>query len=91
MKDCLLRSDCVVKDGNKPSDCLRNHTNELPEECRMLRKATFDCKRGMVSPTSPFARVYLTGSQLDMRNRFRGNPGSQFHFVEEKPTDLESN
>ncbi|KAJ7283719.1 cytochrome c oxidase assembly protein PET191-domain-containing protein [Mycena rebaudengoi] len=75
MKDCLLRSDCVVKDGNKPSDCLRNHTDELPEECQMLRKATFDCKRGM----------------LDMRNRFRGNPGSQFHFEEEKPTDLESN
>nr|GAT54075.1 predicted protein [Mycena chlorophos] len=58
-----MRSDCVVKDGRKPSECIRNHTDELPEECQLLRKATFDCKRGMV----------------DMRLRFRGNPG--FHYV----------
>ncbi|KAM6495945.1 Cytochrome c oxidase assembly protein PET191, partial [Amanita muscaria] len=57
LKDCILRSDCVVKDGRLPSDCLKNHTNELPEECQSLRKAAFECKRGM----------------LDMRKRFRGN------------------
>ncbi|KAF9058107.1 cytochrome c oxidase assembly protein PET191, partial [Panaeolus papilionaceus] len=57
LKDCLKYSDCVMKDGNKPSVCLREHYDELPVECQNLRKATFECKRGM----------------LDMRKRFRGN------------------
>ncbi|PCH41383.1 hypothetical protein WOLCODRAFT_69748 [Wolfiporia cocos MD-104 SS10] len=57
LKECLLRSDCVVKQGHLPSECLKDHTNELPEECKSLRLATFECKRGM----------------LDMRKRFRGN------------------
>ncbi|KIY51582.1 hypothetical protein FISHEDRAFT_11953, partial [Fistulina hepatica ATCC 64428] len=57
LRDCLMHSDCVIKQGNKPSDCLRNHVDELPEQCKNLRLATFECKRGM----------------LDMRKRFRGN------------------
>ncbi|TFY65112.1 hypothetical protein EVJ58_g2179 [Rhodofomes roseus] len=57
LKECLLHSDCVVKQGHLPSECLREHTKELPEECLSLRQATFECKRGM----------------LDMRKRFRGN------------------
>ncbi|EJF62919.1 cytochrome c oxidase assembly protein PET191-domain-containing protein [Dichomitus squalens] len=57
LKDCLLHSDCVLKQGHLPSECLKNHTHELPEACQSLRKATFECKRGM----------------LDMRKRFRGN------------------
>lgn len=48
LKECLMRSDCVMKQGNLPSDCLKNHMDELPEECQSLRKATFECKRGMV-------------------------------------------
>jgi hypothetical protein len=43
-----MHSDCVVKQGNLPSDCLKYHSEELPEECQSLRKATFECKRGMV-------------------------------------------
>ncbi|KAF7792804.1 hypothetical protein EIP86_003903 [Pleurotus ostreatoroseus] len=57
LKDCLLHSDCVLKQKHLPSECLRDHTNELPEQCLALRQATFECKRGM----------------LDMRKRFRGN------------------
>ncbi|KAF8271764.1 cytochrome c oxidase assembly protein PET191-domain-containing protein [Lactarius quietus] len=57
LKECVLRSDCVVKKGRLPSECIKNHIDELPEECRSLRLATFECKRGM----------------LDMRKRFRGN------------------
>ncbi|KAE9410418.1 hypothetical protein BT96DRAFT_983956 [Gymnopus androsaceus JB14] len=74
LKDCLMRSDCVMKQGNLPSDCLKNHTDELPEECQSLRKATFECKRGM----------------LDMRKRFRGNIiGSRFQYdpVPDKPSE----
>lgn len=48
LKDCLLHSDCVMKQGHLPSECLKEHLNELPEECKSLRQATFECKRGMV-------------------------------------------
>ncbi|KAI9465359.1 cytochrome c oxidase assembly protein PET191-domain-containing protein [Lactarius psammicola] len=57
LKDCVLHSNCVMKKGRLPSECIRSHIDELPEECRSLRLATFECKRGM----------------LDMRKRFRGN------------------
>ncbi|KAF4619245.1 hypothetical protein D9613_005199 [Agrocybe pediades] len=70
LKDCLKYSDCVLKDGHKPSECLKYYSDDLPEECKSLRKATFECKRGM----------------LDMRKRFRGNlVGSQFEFVPRTP------
>lgn len=48
LKDCLLRSDCVIRDKILPSICLREHTNELPQECQSLRRAVFDCKRSQV-------------------------------------------
>ncbi|KAF9226503.1 hypothetical protein BS17DRAFT_696259 [Gyrodon lividus] len=57
LKTCLLESDCVQKHGRLPSECLKQHINELPEACQNLRNATFECKRNM----------------LDMRKRFRGN------------------
>ena len=49
LKDCLMRSDCVLKKGKLPSECLRQHTDELPESCKALRHAVFECKRGLVS------------------------------------------
>ncbi|CEL55516.1 hypothetical protein RSOLAG1IB_01528 [Rhizoctonia solani AG-1 IB] len=61
LKACLLQSDCVRVQGIAPSKCLRDHAEELPEECRHLRKALFECKRG----------------KLDMRKRFRGNAGGR--------------
>ncbi|KAJ8086536.1 hypothetical protein PM082_005359 [Marasmius tenuissimus] len=71
LKECLMQSDCVLKQGRLPSECLKEHTDELPERCQSLRKATFECKRGM----------------LDMRKRFRGNiVGSQFEFYDEETT-----
>ncbi|ESK97635.1 cytochrome c oxidase assembly protein [Moniliophthora roreri MCA 2997] len=71
LKDCIMHSDCVMKQGNLPSVCLKEHVDELPEQCQSLRKATFECKRGM----------------LDMRKRFRGNIiGSQFEY-DTAPTD----
>lgn len=48
LKDCLLHSDCVLKQGRLPSECLKKHINELPEQCQALRKAMFECKRNMV-------------------------------------------
>lgn len=48
LKDCLLHSDCVLKQNRLPSECLKLHIDELPDKCRQLRQATFECKRGMV-------------------------------------------
>ncbi|EKM59707.1 uncharacterized protein PHACADRAFT_114812 [Phanerochaete carnosa HHB-10118-sp] len=70
LKECLLQSDCVVKQGHLPSECLRDHTSELPESCQAIRKATFECKRGL----------------LDMRKRFRGNnAGAVAQQLKESP------
>lgn len=48
LKECLMHSDCVMKQGHLPSECLKDHYKDLPEECQSLRMATFECKRGMV-------------------------------------------
>lgn len=48
LKNCLLQSDCVLKRGLLPSECLRDHYDELPEECRTLKATLVDCKKGMV-------------------------------------------
>lgn len=50
LKECLLKSDCVVNKGRLPSDCLKNHFNELEEPCQHLRLALFNCKRAKVQP-----------------------------------------
>lgn len=47
--DCVMRSDCVLRKGNTPQSCIKEHANELPEPCQHLRVAFFECKRGMVS------------------------------------------
>ncbi|KZT36817.1 hypothetical protein SISSUDRAFT_969188, partial [Sistotremastrum suecicum HHB10207 ss-3] len=57
LKECLLNSDCVVKNGHLPSECFKSYPEQLPDQCHSLRRALFNCKRG----------------QLDMRKRFRGN------------------
>ncbi|KAG8992635.1 hypothetical protein FRB94_011421 [Tulasnella sp. JGI-2019a] len=73
LKECLLRSDCVLKQNRLPSDCLRNHIDELPQECRLLRQAHYDCKRGL----------------LDMRLRFRGNNvGGSLPLQEKREADF---
>jgi cytochrome c oxidase assembly factor 5 len=79
LKDCVLHSDCVMKDGKLPSECMRHHLDELPEECRSLRLATFECKRGMVYPfflLKYCINTLLMPFKLDMRKRFRGNSAS---------------
>ncbi|PVG01034.1 hypothetical protein CPB86DRAFT_691756, partial [Serendipita vermifera] len=69
LKSCLIRSDCVLRQNRLPSECLKEHFDELPEECKQLRASLYECKRGM----------------LDMRNRFRGNPGAKMsHKLQEE-------
>ena len=77
LKDCLMRSDCVLKKGKLPSECLRQHTDELPDSCKSLRQAVFECKRGLVSQLGSqlyALRFFIDMNvQVDMRKRFRGN------------------
>lgn len=51
LADCIMRSDCVLKSNppRSPQECLKEHYDDLPEECQLLRKSFFECKRGMVS------------------------------------------
>lgn len=95
--NCLLRTDCVLKQGLTPQECLQKHGDELPEECQFLRKSLATCKRGMVSGSSsarPPALLQRTdslsahpapASQLDMRKRFRGNPSTTNNHKETVP------
>lgn len=48
LKSCLIRSECVLRQGHLPSECLKEHYDELPDQCRQLRRSLFECKRGMV-------------------------------------------
>ncbi|KAL8585664.1 hypothetical protein ACOMHN_053162 [Nucella lapillus] len=61
LKECLLKSDCVRKDGRTPKECLLLGGSDpnFPTECQSLRSAFFECKRSL----------------LDMRQRFRGRKG----------------
>ncbi|KAL5011395.1 hypothetical protein ScPMuIL_009946 [Solemya velum] len=60
LKECLLKSDCVTKLGKTPKECLMlGNDPSVPDECRGLRVAFFECKRSL----------------LDMRQRFRGRKG----------------
>lgn len=78
LKACLLESDCVQKDGRLPSECLKHHTDELPEACQNLRKATYECKRNMVR--APFdnkdiksERILLAGYAKEDQGEYGGD------------------
>ncbi|KAL1922058.1 uncharacterized protein VTP21DRAFT_10700 [Calcarisporiella thermophila] len=55
--ECILKSKCIER-GNSFQECIKaEHAADVPEECQLIRKSFFDCRRGM----------------LDPRQRFRGN------------------
>ncbi|KAL7881680.1 hypothetical protein AOLI_G00085280 [Acnodon oligacanthus] len=47
-KACLLQHDCVVKEGKKPSECLKEG------HCKHLQVTFFECKRSMLDTRSRF-------------------------------------
>ncbi|XP_046853819.1 cytochrome c oxidase assembly factor 5-like [Xenia sp. Carnegie-2017] len=59
LKDCLMSSECVIKYGHTPKNCLSNEAPGVTNECRLTQQAFFECKRSL----------------LDFRNRFRGRKG----------------
>ncbi|TNY24760.1 cytochrome c oxidase assembly protein PET191-domain-containing protein [Rhodotorula diobovata] len=77
LADCILRSDCVLRSNppRSPQECLKDHVDELPEECQLLRKSFFECKRGMLDMRSvPLSALPLSTPT----KRFRGNEPAQF-------------
>ncbi|XP_008530507.1 cytochrome c oxidase assembly factor 5 isoform X1 [Equus przewalskii] len=42
---CLLRSDCVLKEGKSPRQCLKEGN------CKALKYSFFECKRSMEKPS----------------------------------------
>ncbi|WVO21299.1 uncharacterized protein IAS62_002607 [Cryptococcus decagattii] len=44
---CLLRTDCVLKSGKTPQECLQK-PQELPLQCQHLIIRFSDCKKGML-------------------------------------------
>ncbi|KAI8066481.1 cytochrome c oxidase assembly protein PET191, partial [Gongronella butleri] len=56
--ECMLKSKCVLVQRNSVSECFKKeHEDDVPDECKSIRKSYADCRRGM----------------LDPRMRFRGN------------------
>ena len=51
--DCMAKTSCMKSKGRTLKECLRDGD---ADECDVLRRAYFECKRG----------------QLDMRKRIRG-------------------
>ena len=54
LKICLLQTECCREEKKTPLECLKS--GNVPDECRALNVAFFECKRSL----------------LDMRTRFRG-------------------
>jgi len=59
LKHCLLESDCVQINHKSPKECLSVTDGSVPQDCIILRKTFFECKRSL----------------LDARQRFRGRKG----------------
>ncbi|GFZ44816.1 hypothetical protein JCM24511_02542 [Saitozyma sp. JCM 24511] len=56
---CLLRTDCVIKSGKTPAECIRS-PQELPLQCQHLITAYSDCKKGMLDMRRRFRGNHLS-------------------------------
>ncbi|XP_019380447.1 PREDICTED: cytochrome c oxidase assembly factor 5 [Crocodylus porosus] len=48
LQSCLLESDCVLKEGKNPKQCLKEG------HCRSLQISFFECKRSTLDSRSRF-------------------------------------
>ncbi|WVO13564.1 hypothetical protein L204_101185 [Cryptococcus depauperatus] len=56
---CLLRTDCVLKEGKTPAECLKT-PKELPIQCQHLIARLSDCKKGMLDMRRRFKGNHLS-------------------------------
>ncbi|WVQ85158.1 hypothetical protein IAT38_007323 [Cryptococcus sp. DSM 104549] len=61
---CLLRTDCVLKSGKTPMECLHS-PKELPEQCQHLIVRFADCKKGMLDMRRRFRGNHLSDEAKD--------------------------
>lgn len=48
LRTCLLETDCVLKDGKSPRQCLKEG------HCRALQVTFFECKRSLLDTRARF-------------------------------------
>ncbi|WVF66360.1 hypothetical protein IAT40_001100 [Kwoniella sp. CBS 6097] len=56
---CLLRTDCVLKTGKTPQECLKQ-PHDLPIQCQHLIARFADCKKGMLDMRRRFRGNHLS-------------------------------
>jgi cytochrome c oxidase assembly factor 5 len=64
---CLQESQCVAEKGHSIKDCLsKEHDSLVSEDCRLIQRTFFDCKRSMVRwvPCYHPVQLYLKWSVL---------------------------
>ncbi|TPX60045.1 hypothetical protein PhCBS80983_g02062 [Powellomyces hirtus] len=57
---CLLKSPCVVEQGNTPRECLSpvHDENSVSEACRLAQRAYVECKLDIMNPRKRFRGPY---------------------------------
>uniref|UniRef100_UPI00358F5164 cytochrome c oxidase assembly factor 5 n=1 Tax=Myxine glutinosa TaxID=7769 RepID=UPI00358F5164 len=53
LKDCLLKSPCVMEKKMAPKDCLKNDL-EMDAHCKALQVSFFECKRSLLDNRTRF-------------------------------------
>ncbi|BEJ16400.1 hypothetical protein CspHIS471_0510050 [Cutaneotrichosporon sp. HIS471] len=59
LAQCVMRTDCVLKQGKSPKECLSSKDN-LPVQCQHLLASFSDCRRGMLDMRRRFRGNHLS-------------------------------
>ncbi|KAK1921435.1 cytochrome c oxidase assembly protein PET191-domain-containing protein [Papiliotrema laurentii] len=59
---CVMRSDCFLKQGKSPGECIRN-PQQLPLQCQHLISSYADCKKGMLDMRRRFRGNHLSDAE----------------------------
>ena len=69
--DCLLVSDCVLKDGRQIKQCLDLDADGVPDKCRLLQRAHSICIKAMVNIIF-LIDIYYSLISIDLRTYLVG-------------------
>ncbi|WVQ76890.1 hypothetical protein IAR50_006564 [Cryptococcus sp. DSM 104548] len=71
---CIIRTDCVLKNGNTVTDCL-SKPQDLPIQCQHLITRFADCKKGLLDMRRRFRGNHLSE---EAKAQARGGLGGDF-------------
>ncbi|ORY30829.1 cytochrome c oxidase assembly protein PET191-domain-containing protein [Naematelia encephala] len=60
---CLLRTDCVIKSGKTPQECMKAR-DELPLQCQYAMTNFTDCKKGLLDMRRRFRGNHLSDKAM---------------------------